>query len=148
MTRLLSSLLAGLVFGLGLVISGMINPAKVQNFLDVAGAWDPSLAFVMGAALIVTAIGYRLVLRMDHPLFGTAFQVPALTAIDARLLGGAAMFGAGWGLAGFCPGPAITAATLMRGEVFVFLAAMLAGIGAWRYGLSPLMAPKPDPRDA
>ncbi|MFP4518836.1 MAG: DUF6691 family protein [Oceanicaulis sp.] len=133
MTRLVSSLFAGLVFGLGLVISGMINPAKVQNFLDVAGAWDPSLALVMGAALIVTAIGYRLVLRLPHPLFEAKFQIPQLTTIDARLLGGAALFGAGWGLVGFCPGPAITAAALLRGEVFIFLAAMLAAIAAWRW---------------
>ncbi|MEQ8405007.1 MAG: YeeE/YedE family protein [Oceanicaulis sp.] len=143
MTRLLSSLLAGLVFGLGLVISGMVNPAKVQNFLDVAGAWDPSLALVMGAALIVTAIGYKLVLRLPHPLFEASFQIPQLTRIDARLLGGAAVFGAGWGLAGFCPGPAITAATLGRWEVFLFLAAMLAGIGLWRWVIAPMIAPKP-----
>lgn len=133
MTRILSSLAAGLLFGLGLVVSGMINPAKVQNFLDVAGAWDPSLALVMGAALIVTAIGYKLVLRMPHPLFEGRFQVPSLTRLDARLIGGAAVFGAGWGLAGFCPGPAITAAALLRGEVFIFLAAMLAGIAAFRW---------------
>ena len=129
MTRLLTSLLAGLVFGTGLIVSGMINPAKVQNFLDITGAWDPSLALVMGAALIVTGIGYKLVLRLPHPLFDTKFQIPALTAIDARLLGGAAMFGLGWGLAGFCPGPAITAAALLRGEVFIFLAA----IAGWRW---------------
>lgn len=133
MTRILSSLAAGLLFGLGLVVSGMINPAKVQNFLDVAGAWDPSLALVMGAALIVTAIGYKLVLRMPHPLFEGRFQVPSLTRLDARLIGGAAVFGAGWGLAGFCPGPAITAAALLRGEVFIFLAAMLAEIAAFRW---------------
>jgi uncharacterized membrane protein YedE/YeeE len=133
MTRLLTSLLAGLVFGTGLIVSGMINPAKVQNFLDITGAWDPSLALVMGAALIVTGIGYKLVLRLPHPLFDTKFQIPALTAIDARLLGGAAMFGLGWGLAGFCPGPAITAAALLRGEVFIFLAAMLAAIAGWRW---------------
>ncbi|MGX6646581.1 DUF6691 family protein [Maricaulaceae bacterium MS644] len=133
MTRLLTSLLAGLIFGAGLIVSGMINPAKVQNFLDITGAWDPSLALVMGAALIVTGIGYKLVLRLPHPLFDTKFQIPALTAIDAKLLGGAAMFGLGWGLAGFCPGPAITAAALLRGEVFIFLAAMLAAIAGWRW---------------
>lgn len=133
MTRLLSSLLAGLVFGLGLVISGMVNPAKVQNFLDITGAWDPSLALVMGAALIVAGVGYKLVLRLPHPFFEAKFQIPALTRIDAKLLGGAALFGAGWGLAGFCPGPAITAAALLKGEVFIFLAAMLAGIAGWRW---------------
>lgn len=133
MTRLLSSLAAGLVFGLGLVISGMINPLKVQNFLDVAGAWDPSLALVMGAALIVAGAGYRLVLRREQPLFEARFQVPSLTAIDAKLLGGAAVFGAGWGLAGFCPGPAISAAALLQPGVFVFLLAMFAGIGGYRW---------------
>jgi len=133
MTRLLTSLLAGLIFGSGLIISGMINPAKVQNFLDITGTWDPSLALVMGAALLVTGIGYKLVLRLPHPLFDAKFQIPALTAIDAKLLGGAAMFGLGWGLAGFCPGPAITAAALLRGEVFIFLAAMLAAIAGWRW---------------
>ncbi len=133
MTRLLTSLLAGLIFGTGLIVSGMINPAKVQNFLDITGAWDPSLALVMGAALIVTGVGYKLVLRLPHPLFDAKFQIPTLTAIDAKLLGGAAMFGLGWGLAGFCPGPAITAAALLRGEVFIFLAAMLAAIAGWRW---------------
>ena len=142
MVRLVSSLLAGLVFGLGLVISGMVNPAKVQNFLDVAGAWDPSLALVMGAALLVAALGYRLVLRLDRPLFDTRFQIPTLKTIDVRLMAGAGVFGAGWGLAGFCPGPAITAAALGRGEVFVFLAAMITGIALWRWVLADALTPK------
>ncbi|XBQ16697.1 MAG: DUF6691 family protein [Oceanicaulis sp.] len=133
MARLLSSLLAGLVFGLGLVISGMVNPAKVQNFLDVFGAWDPSLALVMGAALVVAGVGYRLVLTRERPLFEAKFQVPALTTLDAKLLGGAAIFGLGWGLAGFCPGPAITAGAFGRPDVYIFLIAMLAGIGGWRW---------------
>ena len=131
--RILSSFAAGLIFGLGLVVSGMINPAKVQNFLDVAGSWDPSLAFVMGAALIVTGIGYRLVKAMGHPLFEAKFQWPTVTDIDPRLITGAALFGAGWGLAGFCPGPAISAAALGRSEVYIFLVAMVTGILAWRW---------------
>ena len=142
MFRLLSSFAAGLVFGLGLVISGMINPAKVQNFLDVFGAWDPSLALVMGAALIVTGIGYRLLKPLSHPLFEAKFQWPAATDIDPRLVSGAAVFGVGWGLGGFCPGPAITAATLGRPEVYIFLASMLAGIGVWRWLIAPQLAAK------
>jgi uncharacterized membrane protein YedE/YeeE len=129
----LAALGAGLLFGLGLVISGMINPAKVLNFLDVAGTWDPSLAFVMAGALIVATLGYRLVLPRGKPLFASDFSVPSARQIDPRLIGGAALFGAGWGLVGFCPGPAITAAALGMGEVYIFLAAMLAGMGGWRW---------------
>ncbi len=133
MIRIVSSLFAGLVFGLGLVISGMINPAKVQNFLDVAGTWDPSLALVMGAALVVAGVGYRLVLRRERPLFEASFQVPTLRTLDASLLGGAAIFGFGWGVGGFCPGPAITAAALGQTDVYLFLAAMFAGIAGYRW---------------
>lgn len=131
--RLLSAFIAGLIFGLGLVIAGMINPVKVQNFLDVAGSWDPSLAFVMGGALTVTAIGYRVVLRRASPLFEPGFLLPTLRKPDLRLLGGAALFGVGWGLAGFCPGPAIAAAGAGVTEVYIFLAAMLAGMAGWRW---------------
>ncbi|KAA5803887.1 YeeE/YedE family protein [Alkalicaulis satelles] len=129
----LAALGAGLLFGLGLVISGMINPAKVLNFLDVAGSWDPSLAFVMGGALAVTAIGYRLVLPRGKPLFAERFALPAARQLDPRLIGGAALFGIGWGLAGFCPGPALSAAALGMAEVYIFLAAMLAGMAGWRW---------------
>lgn len=139
--RILSSFAAGLTFGLGLVISGMINPAKVQNFLDVSGAWDPSLAFVMGSALAVTGIGYRLVKAMGHPLFEAKFQWPTATDIDPRLVSGAALFGAGWGLAGFCPGPAISAAALGRSEVYIFLASMAGAILVWRWLMAPRLAP-------
>lgn len=133
MAKLATSLLAGLIFGLGLVISGMINPAKVQNFLDFAGAWDPSLALVMGAALVVAAIGYRLAIGRTRPLFASRFHLPSLTRIDARLLCGAAIFGFGWGLSGFCPGPAIAATTLGLSEALAFTAAMLAGMAGWRW---------------
>jgi uncharacterized protein len=122
------SLLAGIVFGLGLVISGLANPAKVLNFLDFAGAWDPSLAFVMAGAVAVTAIGYRLVLTQPAPIFDTQFHLPEAIVIDRRLLGGAALFGIGWGLSGYCPGPAITALPLLNPSTLVFVAAMLAGM--------------------
>ena len=126
--RALAALLCGLVFGLGLTISEMINPQKVLAFLDIGGDWDPSLALVMASALIVTFSGYRLVLSRGQPLFDTRFHLPELKHIDPRLLVGSALFGIGWGLAGFCPGPALTAATLAYPQVMVFLAAMLVGM--------------------
>lgn len=102
--RLASAFAFGLLFGCGILISGMGDPAKVLNFFDIAGTWDPSLAFVMGGALIVTAIGYRLVFRMREPLLAQAFSLPTRTDLDLKLLGGSAVFGIGWGLSGFCPG--------------------------------------------
>lgn len=131
--RIVAALLAGLTFGLGLVISGMVNPAKIIAFLDVAGAWDPSLLFVMAAALSVTFVGYRLVLRRAAPMFETQFHLPATTVIDRSLITGAAIFGVGWGLSGFCPGPAITAAALGDLQPYAFIAAMLAGMAARRF---------------
>ena len=122
------SFVAGLLFSLGLIVSGLINPAKVQNFLDVAGSWDPSLAFTMAAAIITTALGYRLAFRSSKPLFADAFQLPTAKAIDARLIGGAAVFGIGWGLIGFCPGPAVAALSTASTSAFVFVAAMLVGM--------------------
>ena len=126
--RLLSSFTVGLIFGLGIALSGMINPAKVLNFFDVAGTWDPSLAFVMGGALATTALGYRFVLRRDAPLLEPRFQLPTARDIDARLVGGAALFGVGWGIAGFCPGAAVPALGTGRWEVALFVAALLAGL--------------------
>lgn len=126
--RLIVSYLIGLVFGIGIAISGMANPAKVLNFFDIAGTWDPSLAFVMGGALITTFIGYKLVFGRARPVMGDSFQVPTNRALDARLLGGAAVFGIGWGIAGFCPGGAIPALGTGRWEVFAFTAAVIAGI--------------------
>lgn len=125
---LLSALLAGLLFGAGLAVSGMINPAKVLNFLDLAGSFDPTLVLVMGGALIVTFIGYRLVLSRPAPLFAGRFSLPASRDIDGRLIAGAAVFGIGWGLSGFCPGPAIAAVVSLRPEPFVFILAMAAGM--------------------
>ena len=124
----LSALIAGLVFGLGLVISGMANPAKVLNFLDLAGNWDPSLAFVMGGAIAVALPGYKLVGRRLRPLFADAFQMPSRDDVDARLLTGAGTFGIGWGLGGFCPGPAIAAVPLMAQGTLIFVPAMLVGM--------------------
>ncbi|MGM0660649.1 MAG: DUF6691 family protein [Pseudomonadota bacterium] len=126
--RLLSAFLVGLIFGVGIAVSGMINPAKVLNFFDIAGTWDPSLAFVMGAALVTTALGYRLVLRRDAPLVESRFQLPTARVIDARLIGGSAVFGIGWGIAGFCPGAAVPALGTGRWEVALFVAALLAGL--------------------
>ena len=127
MIRFLSCLLAGALFGLGLAIAQMTNPLKVQNFLDIAGAWDPSLAFVMGAAVTITMLAFRLVLRRERPLLGGRFHLPVLTEVDRRLVTGAAIFGIGWGLTGYCPGPAL--ATLLSGnsEVLLFVPAMLLG---------------------
>lgn len=125
--KLVFALLTGVVFGLGIAVSGMMDPAKVLNFFDVAGHWDPSLAFVMGGALLVTFIGYRLVWRRDAPLFEGQFQMPGSTVIDGRLIGGSALFGIGWGIAGFCPGAAIPALGTGRWEVALFLVAVLFG---------------------
>jgi len=125
---LLAALLSGLLFGAGLAVSGMVNPAKVLNFLDLAGTFDATLVFVLGGAVVTTYIGYRLVLARGRPLFAGRFQLPARTDIDARLLAGAAIFGIGWGLSGFCPGPAIAAVVSLRPEPFIFLVAMAAGM--------------------
>lgn len=129
MKSLVSALLIGILFGLGITVSGMINPAKVLNFFDLAGNWDPSLAFVMGGGLITAMIGYRLVFgSLTAPVFGAEFPRQASGAIDARLVGGAAVFGIGWGIAGFCPGGAIPALGLLNAQTFIFIAAVIAGI--------------------
>lgn len=126
------SLLSGALFGLGLIFSGLINPAKVLNFLDIAGTWDPSLAITMAVAVLVTALGYRVVFRSHGPACGEAFHVPAKTDIDGRLLAGAALFGLGWGLVGFCPGPALAALSVAGAPALTFVAAMLAGMAVAR----------------
>ena len=126
--RILMGFLSGLVFGLGLIGSGMADPAKVLNFLDLAGTWDPSLAFVMGGATVTAFIGYRLVWRRSAPVLEPRFDLPANSRIDRSLLLGAALFGIGWGIGGFCPGPAWTALPLMAPGTLVFLPAMLAGL--------------------
>ncbi len=125
--RHLAAFASGGVFGLGLAISQMINPQKVQAFLDVAGQWDPSLALVMGAALCVTLVAFRFVLRAPRPLLEPDFHLPTRRDIEPKLLTGAAVFGVGWGLAGYCPGPAIAALPLGSAEPLIFIVAMIAG---------------------
>jgi uncharacterized protein len=128
MPRTFVALFAGVLFGLGLAISGMMNPAKVVGFLDVAGRWDPTLAFVMGGALLVTVPAFRLILGRPRPILADGFALPTKSALDGRLLGGAALFGVGWGLSGFCPGPAVAALVTGLTPVFAFVAAMMAGM--------------------
>ena len=126
----IAALLSGLVFGLGLILSGMGNPAKVQNFLDFFGQWDPSLALVMGGAIAVGLIAFRWAKRRKTALLGDAMQLPASTVIDRKLLTGSALFGIGWGLAGFCPGPALMNLATLTPQVWLFVAAMLVGMWA------------------
>ena len=134
MPKLISALIIGAIFGIGIAISGMANPAKVINFFDIAGTWDPSLIFVMGGALITTAIGYRIVFgKQKTPLFEPSFLVPTSRTIDARLVAGSSVFGIGWGIAGFCPGGAIPALGLGYSETLIFVGAMIVGIYLARF---------------
>lgn len=127
----IAALAAGLLFGLGLILSGMVDPAKVLNFLDVAGTWDPSLAFVMAGAIAVAVPGFWLIEKRPRPLAREAFHVPPRGArIDRRLVVGAAVFGIGWGLVGFCPGPALVSLPLWAPGTLAFVAAMVAAIAA------------------
>ncbi len=126
--RAVYTYLIGLVFGIGIMISGMANPAKVLNFFDVAGTWDPSLIFVMGGALVVTGLGYFYVLKQPAPMMDAKFHLPTRRDLDARLIGGSAFFGIGWGIAGFCPGGALPAIGTLNPAVLIFVAAMLVGI--------------------
>jgi uncharacterized membrane protein YedE/YeeE len=130
MTALIA-FVSGLVFGLGLIVSGMANPAKVLGFLDLAGPWDPSLAFVMGGAVLITAVGFALLRRRRASLTGEPLRWPTATRIDLRLALGSLAFGAGWGLAGFCPGPALVAAAAGVPQALIFVVAMLAGMGIY-----------------
>lgn len=127
MIRLLTCLIAGALFGLGLAVAQMTNPLKVQNFLDVAGDWDPSLAFVMGSAVLITLVMFRVVLKRASPLLGDRFHLPTLLKVDRQLLVGAALFGVGWGMTGYCPGPALATLLSGNGEVLLFVPAMLLG---------------------
>jgi uncharacterized protein len=120
--------LLGLLFGLGLLLAGMTDPAKVLAFLDLAGAWDPSLALVMGGGIAVGLVAFALAKRRQRTLLGGPMMLPTATDIDRRLLGGSALFGLGWGLAGFCPGPAVVSLGLGDTRVLVFVTAMLAGM--------------------
>lgn len=128
---LLSSLLAGLVFGLGLIVSGMANPAKVLGFLDLAGPWDPSLAFVMAGAIAVGFFAFLLAKKRRCSLLGADMKLPAAGPVDRRLLAGSALFGMGWGLAGFCPGPGLVALGMGEPKAAVFVLAMLAGMAVF-----------------
>lgn len=119
---------AGLVFGFGLLVSGLADPARVLGFLDLAGLWNPTLAFVMGGAVVVTSIGFALLRRRRASLSGEPMRWPQATQLDSRLAGGSLAFGVGWGVAGFCPGPAVVAAAAGIGEAGIFVVAMLAGM--------------------
>ena len=132
MIRILGALAIGLLFSAGVSVSGMINPAKVLGFLDFAGNWDPTLGLVMLGALIAAVPGYALVRRLDAPLTEQRFQIPTARHIDVPLVAGALMFGVGWGLVGFCPGPAIAAVATGLQDVLIFFAAMVAGMGLFR----------------
>ena len=132
MRSLFAALLAGLLFGAGLTLSDMVDPARVLGFLDVAGHWDATLAFVMAGAVIASAIGYMLARRLPSPLFGTAFFIPENRRLDSQLIGGAALFGIGWGMVGFCPGPAIAGLVFGLWQPWLFVAAMVAGMALHR----------------
>ena len=147
------ALLAGLVFGFGLIVSGMANPAKVLGFLDLGGAWDPSLALVMGAAVGTGAVAFAAARKRKLSLLGAAMKWPTAEGVDRRLLIGSALFGVGWGLAGFCPGPGLVALGMGEIKALVFVAAMLAGMGIFewlergkrsRTGLWPSGNPPPE----
>ena len=126
--RSATALVSGVLFGFGLALSGMMDPEKVLGFLDIAGAWDPSLVFVLGGAVGVSGLGYLIKARMARPALGPRFEVPTKSTLDTRLIGGAVLFGIGWGLAGFCPGPALAGLVLGLPPVALFVAAMLAGM--------------------
>ena len=129
MLTVFTSLLAGLVFGLGLIVSGMANPAKVLGFLDVGGSWDPSLAFVMAGAIAVGTIAFAVAHKRTLSLLGVAMKLPTSPDIDRRLVIGSALFGIGWGVAGFCPGPGLVALGMGEIKALVFVGAMLVGMG-------------------
>lgn len=133
---LVTSWLAGLVFGIGLIVSGMANPAKVLGFLDVAGRWDPSLALVMAGAIAVGALGFALARHRKKSYLGLDMKLPSATRIDRRLIGGSLLFGVGWGIAGFCPGPGLVALGMGESKAVVFVLAMLLGMAlfSWLQG--------------
>ncbi len=140
--NLVASFLAGLVFGLGLIVSGMANPVKVLGFLDLAGDWDPSLAFVMGGAIAVGTIAFFVARKRVVSLLGAPMRLPASRDIDHRLVGGSLLFGIGWGIAGFCPGPGLVALGMGEVKALVFVAAMLAGMGIWELLENRVKAPQ------
>ena len=130
--QLLPPLVSGSLFGAGLALGGMTDPARVRGFLDLFGDWDPTLAFVMGGAVLVMAIAWRFQKRMAHPLFAPSFALPDRSDLTPRLIGGSALFGIGWGIAGLCPGPGIAALVIEPVSAAIFVAAMLAGMAVVR----------------
>ena len=135
MARAIVPTLAGIVFGAGLALGGMTDPARVRGFLDLFGEWDPTLAFVMGGAVLVMVIAWQVHNRLDRPIFAEGFSLPTATDLDPRLIGGAVLFGIGWGIAGLCPGPGIAALVIEPISAAIFVVAMLAGMALAR--LSP-----------
>ncbi len=131
--RLLPPLVSGTLFGAGLTLSGMTDPARVRGFLDLFGNWDPTLAFVMGGAVLVMAVAWRIRALMAKPLFGDKFSLPDRSDLDPGLIAGSALFGIGWGIAGLCPGPAIASLVLSPVAVLPFVAAMFAGMAIHRF---------------
>ena len=133
MAALIAAFLAGLIFGLGLIVSAMVNPAKVLAFLDVAGAWDPSLALVMGGAIAVGLIGFAIAKRRRVSLLGLDMKLPGIKQVDAKLVVGSLIFGIGWGLGGICPGPGLVALALGESKAFTFVIAMIFGMGIYEW---------------
>jgi uncharacterized membrane protein YedE/YeeE len=128
MKQSISALIAGLIFGMGLIISEMVNPLRVRGFLDVSGLWDPTLIFVMIGALIVSAIGFKLAVFRKAPLFANSFSLPSMQQIDRSLILGAIMFGVGWGISGLCPGPVIVGLATANTDIIIFMLAMICGM--------------------
>ena len=138
----LIALISGLVFGLGLIASGMTDPAKVKGFLDIAGAWNPSLGLVMGGAIAVGVVAFAAAKRRSRSWSGERIDLPTSTLIDKRLIGGGVLFGIGWGMGGFCPGPAVVALGSGLNSALVFVAAMLVGMAVHDRWLAALVAPR------
>ncbi|GAA4743903.1 YeeE/YedE family protein [Sphingomonas daechungensis] len=149
MRTVLPALASGILFGAGLAVSDMINPSRVLGFLDLAGSWDPTLAFVMIGAVLASAIGYVVSRRLRAPIFGRSFFIPENRQLDSQLIGGAVLFGIGWGMVGFCPGPAIAGLAFGMWQAWLFVAAMIIGMFLHRVvaGLRR-MSPMHSPTDA
>lgn len=139
---ILSSFIVGLIFGVGLILAGMTDPSKVIGFLDVAGLWDPSLAFVMGGAILVGVVAFRFARKRTAAFLGGAMRLPSRDDIDRRLVLGSLAFGVGWGMAGFCPGPALTALGTGNGKAVIFVLAMIAGMALFEFADRLLHAPR------
>lgn len=140
----LSSFIVGLIFGIGLILAGMTDPSKVIGFLDIAGRWDPSLAFVMGGAILVGVVAFRFARKRSANFFGGAIRLPTKSDIDLRLVGGSLVFGIGWGMAGFCPGPALTALGTGNAKAAIFVLAMVAGMAIFEFAERFRHAPRRD----